>query len=148
MRSYEIVAGSSSLEGLRRCERPDPEPLPNQILVRMQAASLNYRDLLVARGHYMGGPVAANTIQLSDGVGEVIGVGGAVTRFRIGDRVSGTFFSAAGTTALHRKRIWSRWAHRPPMACLPSSSFSTNRMRWRSRRSCPRPPRRRCRAQP
>ena len=55
MRAYEIAAGSSSLDGLRRCERPDPKPLPTQILVRMQAASLNYRDLLIARGHYMGG---------------------------------------------------------------------------------------------
>jgi NADPH:quinone reductase-like Zn-dependent oxidoreductase len=46
MRAYEIAAGSSSLEGLRRCERPDPTPLPHQILVRLKAASLNYRDLL------------------------------------------------------------------------------------------------------
>jgi NADPH:quinone reductase-like Zn-dependent oxidoreductase len=92
MRAYEIVAGSSSLEGLRRCERPDPKPQPSQILVRIHAASLNYRDLLIARGHYMGGVVAANTIPLSDGAGEVTAVGSAVTRFRVGDRVAGTFF--------------------------------------------------------
>jgi len=92
MRAYEIVAGSSSLDGLRRCERPDPKPLPTQILVRMQAASLNYRDLLIPRGHYMGGAVAVNTIPMSDGAGEVIAVGSAVTRFRIGERVAGTFF--------------------------------------------------------
>ena len=92
MRAYEIVAGSSSLDGLRHCERPDPKPLPTQILVRMQAASLNYRDLLIPRGHYMGGAVAVNTIPMSDGAGEVIAVGSAVTRFRIGERVAGTFF--------------------------------------------------------
>ena len=92
MRAYEIVAGSSSLDGLRRCERPDPVPLSTQIVVRVQAASLNYRDLLIARGHYMGGSVAANTIPLSDGAGEVIAVGDAVSRFRIGERVAGTFF--------------------------------------------------------
>ena len=92
MRAYEIIAGSSTLDGLRRCERPDPKPLPTQILVRIQAASLNYRDLLIARGHYMGGAVSANTIPLSDGVGEIIAVGSAVTRFRIGERVAGTFF--------------------------------------------------------
>ena len=92
MRAYEIVAGSSSLDGLRRCERPDPKPLPTQILVRMQAASLNYRDLLIPRGHYMGGAVAVNTIPMSDGAGEVIAVGSAVTRFRVGERVAGTFF--------------------------------------------------------
>jgi NADPH:quinone reductase-like Zn-dependent oxidoreductase len=92
MRAYEIVGGSSTLEGLRRCERPDPKPQSTQILVRIHAASLNYRDLLIARGHYMGGTVTANTIPLSDGAGEVTAVGGAVTRFRVGDRVASTFF--------------------------------------------------------
>jgi NADPH:quinone reductase-like Zn-dependent oxidoreductase len=77
MRAYEIAAGSSSLEGLRRCERPDPSPLPHQILVRVKAASLNYRDLLIPRGHYMGGAVASSTIPLSDGAGEVVAIGGA-----------------------------------------------------------------------
>jgi NADPH:quinone reductase-like Zn-dependent oxidoreductase len=92
MRAYEIVAGSSNLDGLRRCERPEPKPLPTQILVRMQAASLNYRDLLIPRGHYMGGAVAVDTIPMSDGAGEVIAIGSAVTRFRVGERVAGTFF--------------------------------------------------------
>src|SRR5271170_1193894 len=92
MRAYELSAGSNSLEGLRRCERPDPVPTPTQILVRIQAAALNYRDLMIARGHYMGGPVAADTIPLSDGAGEVVAAGSAVTRFRVGERVAGTFF--------------------------------------------------------
>jgi len=91
MRAYELVAGSSSIDGLRRCDRPDPKPLPTQIVVRMQAAALNYRDLMIARGHY-GGPLAASVIPLSDGAGEVINVGSAVTRFRVGERVAGTFF--------------------------------------------------------
>jgi NADPH:quinone reductase-like Zn-dependent oxidoreductase len=92
MRAYEILAGSTSLDGLRRCARPDPKPQPTQILVRIQAVSINYRDLLIPRGHYMGGIVSANTIPLSDGAGEVVAVGSAVTRFRVGDRVAGTFF--------------------------------------------------------
>jgi NADPH:quinone reductase-like Zn-dependent oxidoreductase len=92
MRAYEIVAGSSTVDGLRRCERPDPKPQPSQILVRIHAVSLNHRDLLIARGHYMGGAVSADTIPLSDGAGEVTAVGSAVTRFRVGDRVAGTFF--------------------------------------------------------
>jgi NADPH:quinone reductase-like Zn-dependent oxidoreductase len=92
MRAYEILAGSSTLDGVRLCERPDPKPLATQILVRIQAASINFRDLLIPRGHYMGGTVAVNTIPLSDGAGEVVAVGSAVTRFRVGDRVAGTFF--------------------------------------------------------
>ncbi len=92
MRVYEILAGSTSLDGLRLGDRSKPTPAPRQILVRMQAASLNYRDLMVATGQYGGGPGSANTIALSDGVGEVISVGSEVGRFRVGDRVAGTFF--------------------------------------------------------
>ena len=92
MRAFEIVAGSTSLDGLKRGTRPDPVPAPKQILVRLQAASLNFRDLMIARGHYFGGPVATNTIPLSDGSGAVTAVGAGVTRFKVGDRVCGTFF--------------------------------------------------------
>jgi NADPH:quinone reductase-like Zn-dependent oxidoreductase len=106
MRAYEIIAGSSSLDGLRRCERPDPKPQPTQILVRIRAAALNYRDLLVARGHYMGGTLAANIIPLSDGAGEVVAVGAAVSRFRVGERVASTFFRG--------------WLDGPPRAPLVS----------------------------
>jgi NADPH:quinone reductase-like Zn-dependent oxidoreductase len=55
MRAYEIVAGSVGLEGLRRCDRPDPEVRAGQILVRLRAASLNFRDLLMVRGKYSAG---------------------------------------------------------------------------------------------
>jgi NADPH:quinone reductase-like Zn-dependent oxidoreductase len=92
MRAYEILAGSTSLEGLRQCERPKPVPQSGQILVRMHAASLNFRDLMIARGRYMGGPGTANIIPMSDGAGEVVAIGDSVTRFKIGSRVSGTFF--------------------------------------------------------
>jgi len=92
MRAYEIIAGSTGIDGLRLGHRPDPVPQPTQILVRMQAASLNYRDLLIPRGHYRGGAVTVDTIPLSDGAGEIVAIGAAVTRFRVGQRVSGTFF--------------------------------------------------------
>lgn len=92
MRAFEIVAGSTSLDGLKPARRPDPSPEPRQILVKIQAASLNFRDLAIVRGQYFTGPVAANLIPLSDGAGEVVAVGAAVTRFRVGDRVCGTFF--------------------------------------------------------
>lgn len=41
-----------SLDALRPVEHPDPEPGPNEVVLRMKALSLNYRDLAIARGHY------------------------------------------------------------------------------------------------
>ena len=92
MRAYEIVAGSTGIDGLRRVDRPEPKAAAGQILVRLRAASLNFRDLMIARGQYFGGPVQQNTVPLSDGAGEVVAIGAGVTRFRVGDRVAGTFF--------------------------------------------------------
>ena len=92
MRAYVITKGCTSLEGIRSTTRPDPQAGAGQIQVRMRAAALNYRDLMVARGMYIGGPLSADTIALSDGAGEVTAIGPGVTRFRVGDRVAGTFF--------------------------------------------------------
>jgi NADPH:quinone reductase-like Zn-dependent oxidoreductase len=61
------------------------------VLVRMRAASLNFRDLAIVRGKYIGGSVTQNTIPLSDGAGVVEAVGAAVTGFEPGARVTATF---------------------------------------------------------
>ncbi len=92
MNVFEVTAGSSSLDGLVAAERPTPEPGPTQVLVRIHAASLNFRDIAIVRGKYIGGPVTHNTIPLSDGAGVVEAVGESVTGFAPGDRVTATFF--------------------------------------------------------
>jgi len=92
MNAYVIRKGSTSLEGLQRAERPDPQPGPHEILVRVRAASLNFRDQMILTGRYFGGPVNRDVIPLSDGAGEVVSVGPGVSRFKPGDRVAGTFF--------------------------------------------------------
>ncbi|HEY4360060.1 MAG TPA: NAD(P)-dependent alcohol dehydrogenase [Bryobacteraceae bacterium] len=93
MKVYEIQKGSNSLTGLQRGERPDPQkPGPQQVLIRVRATSLNYRDHLAIIGQYIGGTVSRDTIPLSDGAGEVMAVGEGVRRFKVGDRVAGTFF--------------------------------------------------------
>jgi len=92
MKAYIIRAGSTDLDGLERVDRPDPEPGEKEILVRMRAASLNYRDQMVITGNYFGGKVTEDTVPLSDGAGEVVRAGPGVTRFQVGDRVCGTFF--------------------------------------------------------
>ena len=92
MRAYVVTEGSKSLDGLRRVEKPQPEPAAGQLLVRVRATSLNYRDQMVVTGNYFGGSVARDTIPLSDGAGEVVDTGAGVTRFKKGDRVASTFF--------------------------------------------------------
>jgi NADPH:quinone reductase-like Zn-dependent oxidoreductase len=66
----------------------------------MQAASLNFRDLAIVRGKYIGGPVTRNTIPLSDGAGVVAAVGEGVAGFAVGDRVVATFFQGGPMAAL------------------------------------------------
>jgi NADPH:quinone reductase-like Zn-dependent oxidoreductase len=86
-----LFADGFGLENLRISEAPDPAPGPGQAVVRMRACSLNFRDLLVARGSY-GRAVKAPLVPLSDGAGEVTAVGAGVTRVKPGDRVCGIFF--------------------------------------------------------
>jgi NADPH:quinone reductase-like Zn-dependent oxidoreductase len=92
MNVYVIRKGSTTLEGLQREERPDPQPGPHEILIRVRAASRNYRDQMILVGHYFAGPVKRDLVPFSDGAGEVVSVGPGVTRFKPGDRVAGTFF--------------------------------------------------------
>jgi 2-desacetyl-2-hydroxyethyl bacteriochlorophyllide A dehydrogenase len=78
------------LDHLVACERPDPTVQPGQVVLRMRAASLNYRDLLMVRGHY-DPKQRLPLIPGSDGVGEVVAVGEGVKRVRSGDRVCPIF---------------------------------------------------------
>ena len=90
MKCVEIVA-TNGFEGLRLAERPTPKPGPRQVLVRMRAASFNWRDMMILKGGYMRG-IPLPRIPLSDGAGEIVEVGSDVTRVKQGDRVCGTFF--------------------------------------------------------
>jgi NADPH:quinone reductase-like Zn-dependent oxidoreductase len=92
MKIYELQKGATSLDGLVQAERPEPKPGPREIVIRVRATSLNFRDQMIVTGNYFGGAVSRNTIPLSDGAGEVAAVGTDVTRFKTGDRVVGTFF--------------------------------------------------------
>ena len=91
MKVFEIPKGATRVEELRRGERPDPKPGPSDVLVRLRAASLNYRDHAIIVGKYRYN-LDRDTIPCSDGAGEVVAVGAAVTRFKPGDRVLPSFF--------------------------------------------------------
>lgn len=84
MKAVELQT-TTGLGGLVMVDRPAPTPADNDIVIRVSAASLNYRDLVIATGAYAS--MTLPVIPLSDGVGEVVDVGANVTRFRVGDRV-------------------------------------------------------------
>ncbi|MBF9149912.1 zinc-dependent alcohol dehydrogenase family protein [Novosphingobium jiangmenense] len=92
MRQWVISAGSTSLDDLRLDEADIPKPGPGEVLVRVRACSLNYRDQIIPLGFYMGGVVQNDTVPLSDGAGEIAAVGDGVSDLKIGDRVAGIFF--------------------------------------------------------
>ena len=91
MRVYQLTKGGAGIEALVQVERPDPKPAHRQVLVKVKACSLNFRDLAIARGSYRM-PVRENSVPLSDGAGEVVEIGPGVTRVGVGDRVAGNFF--------------------------------------------------------
>jgi NADPH:quinone reductase-like Zn-dependent oxidoreductase len=81
---------SFGLASLVAGERPEPKPAAGQVLVKMKAFSLNYRDLLMVKGLY-NPKLKLPFVPLSDGVGEVAALGEGVTRVKVGARVAGTF---------------------------------------------------------
>jgi len=85
------IQGDWGMDHLQLATRPEPKPGPGEVLMRMKAAALNYRDLLVPNRGY--GSFTGNLplIPLSDGVGEVVEVGAGVTRVKVGDRASPCF---------------------------------------------------------
>lgn len=90
MRALQLI-DDVGLEHLKVVELPDPRPGPGEVLIRMKAASLNYRDLIMVGGAYGRGTPLPLT-PLSDGCGVVEEIGEGVTRFAVGDRVSSLFF--------------------------------------------------------
>jgi len=90
MKAYELQ-DTSGLAGLKLVDKPVPQPDIGQVLVRIRAVTLNYRDLLTVKGGY-GSRQKLPLIPLSDGAGVVEAIGPGVRRLKAGDRVIGSFF--------------------------------------------------------
>src|SRR5215469_5253490 len=89
MEAYHIDR-FGSVDGIVLRSSEDPQPGPKEVLMRVRASSLNYRDLMVLKGGGRG-PTKIGVVPLSDGVGEVAAIGERVTRIKIGDRIAGCF---------------------------------------------------------
>jgi alcohol dehydrogenase len=87
-----VIEQVGAIENLKIVDRPDPKPGPGEVVARMRAASLNYRDLVTIMGGYGSQQQKIDLIPLSDGAGDVIDVGAGVTQWKVGDRVVGCFF--------------------------------------------------------
>ncbi len=102
MKAFQLH-GQSGPESLRLVEIPEPQPGPGQVLIRVRANSLNYRDLMIADGRY--GKINLPLVPLSDGAGEIVAVGPTVTRWQVGDRVAGAFFQGWSSGTYRRENL-------------------------------------------
>ncbi|RWB22173.1 MAG: NAD(P)-dependent alcohol dehydrogenase [Mesorhizobium sp.] len=86
------LEGQGGVDRLALREEAMPRPGPHQIVVKVRAASLNRRDTMILNGTYPLMP-RSSIVPLSDGAGEVTAIGDGVTRFAVGDRVTGSYFA-------------------------------------------------------
>jgi len=93
MKAYEINE-PRGIDNLKLVERDAPKPRPSEVLIRVRATSLNYRDLATVKGGAVTRGIRLPLIPLSDGAGEIVEVGAQVTRFKPGERVVASFFQS------------------------------------------------------
>jgi NADPH:quinone reductase-like Zn-dependent oxidoreductase len=89
MKLYQLQ-NNQGLDSLTLIECPDPQPGSGQVVVRVRATSLNYRDLIIGKGQNPA--IVFPIIPMSDGAGDVVAIGEGVTQIKVGDRVAGIFF--------------------------------------------------------
>lgn len=88
MKAFRVA--KFGFENLELAELPTPQVGAGQVLIKVHAVSLNFRDLMVVKGLY-NPKMQLPRIPCSDGAGEVVEVGAGVTRVKVGDRVAGIF---------------------------------------------------------
>ncbi|WP_405166927.1 NAD(P)-dependent alcohol dehydrogenase [Nocardia sp. NBC_01499] len=99
------------LEGLTSAAQEVPVPGPDQVVIRVRAASINRRDLMLMDGVYPL-PATPGIVPLSDGVGEVIALGDNVTRAALGDRITASYFV--------------RWIDGPQRLAMAAEQYGAN----------------------
>lgn len=99
------------LDNLTLGDVPTPTPKPGELLVKVGAVSLNFRDKAIVDGFYEPHKVPKPLIPVSDAAGTVVAVGDGVTRFKVGDRVN--------------SHLYSRWLDGPPGPDEPEYCFGS-----------------------
>ena len=114
MRRWQLP--SVGLNNLELAEVPVPRPGRNELLIQVAAASLNYRDKLVVEGQLLPTRPTMPFVPISDMAGEVVALGADVSRFAVGDRVLGNFWTqwidGAPPREMARQGMACRWAGR------------------------------------
>ena len=124
MKAYHLTA-DTGIDSLARVDLPDPKPAAGQVLIRIRAVSLNFRDLMIATGHYGISPKLP-LIPVSDGAGEIVAVGEGVSRWHIGDRVAGAFFQGWISGPLVQAAIQTRLGAELPGVLAELVALSEN----------------------
>ncbi len=91
MKAWQM-GSRTGIGGLQLVDHPEPEPGPGEILIKVSAAGLNYRDLMVLRGDY-GTDLPEDRVPLSDGVGVIEAVGADVSGLDVGMRIMAPHFA-------------------------------------------------------
>lgn len=91
MKTFEIT--EFGIDKMTQVERDVPKPADDEILVRLHAASLNFRDVMVVSGTY-NPRMKLPAVPFSDGAGEVVETGKNVTKWKVGDKVCSTVIPA------------------------------------------------------
>jgi NADPH:quinone reductase-like Zn-dependent oxidoreductase len=81
------------LDNLQQEAIPTPVPKPGELLIKVGAVSLNFRDKAIVDGIYEPEMIPKPLIPVSDAAGTIVAVGDGVTRFRVGDRVNSHLYS-------------------------------------------------------
>ena len=90
MRSFHLEK-FGDFDGLVMRTHDEPRPARREVLVRVHASSLNFRDIAIVRRFYGGRPPEPGIVPLSDGAGEIVALGEEVRGWSVGDRVAGLF---------------------------------------------------------
>lgn len=116
----------AGLSNLELAEEGHAEPGPGEVLVRIRACALNYRDVFIVQGK---APFADGVVPLSDGAGDVVSLGAGVEDLKVGDAVVSTFYPywlAGEMNASTRRDIpgETRDGYAREYACMPAQAFT------------------------